>query len=221
MNRFRIEHNTAHIHVQLTEHLMTLSSAVLNGGLVKADHILNLRVAKNCEGEKGASEPSVVTLEKYSRMMDWKGVTVGMMTAADAESFRNVKRVEQKVEVRALVTAGITNARRAGDPADCRDMGVSAPANGTINIIILTDAILTPAAMVEAVSMVAEAKSAALQNLDIRNPETGSLATGTGTDAVAIVSGNGPSEIRYCGKHTLFGEMLAATVIEAITSSLQ
>ncbi len=154
-------------------------------------------------------------------MMGWKGVTVGMMTAADAESFRHVQRIEQGVKVSALVTAGITNARRAGDPADCRDMAAFAHANGTINIIILTDAMLTRAAMVEAVLMVTEAKCAALQNLDIRNPETGSLATGTGTDAVAIVNGRGPAEIRYCGKHVLFGEMLASTVMEALTSSLQ
>jgi len=149
------------------------------------------------------------------------GVTVGMMTAADADSFRRVSRVEQGVEVTALVTVGISNARRAGDVAECRQLDIDTPGTGTINIIVLTNAILEKPAMVEALLTVTEAKSAALQNLDVRNPETGSLATGTGTDAVAVVSGPGPARIRFCGKHMLFGEMLASTVIEAITSSLK
>lgn len=38
--------------------------------------------------------------------------------------------------------------------------------------------------------------------------------------AIAIASGLGPAKIAYCGKHMLFGEMLASTVINGITSSL-
>jgi adenosylcobinamide amidohydrolase len=49
---------------------------------------------------------------------------------------------------------------------------------------------------------------------------TGAPASGTGTDAIAVVNGRGPVKIRYCGKHALFGEMLAKAVIEALTASL-
>jgi len=217
---YTIEHTAEHLHVSFPSPRPVLSSAVLNGGMAKADHILNLRVDKNRDGLQGPFEPSEVTLENYSGKMGWKGRTVGMMTAAGMESFRKVRREEQGVTVTALVTVGVSNAKRAGDPAECRDLSAATPAAGTINIIILTNALISPAAMVEAVQMVTEAKTAVLQNLKVPNPETGILATGTGTDAVAIASGPGPVRIHYCGKHMLFGEMLASTVIEAITSSL-
>ena len=74
--------------------------------------------------------------------------------------------------------------------------------------------------MTEAIITVTEAKSVVLQDLGIKDPHSGAPATGTGTDAVAIANGFGPVEIAFCGKHVLFGEMLASTVIEAIKSSL-
>lgn len=215
-----IEHTHRHLHVGFAFPRPVLSSAVLNGGRVSADHILNLRVVKNRDGTRGPFEPSTVTLERYGREKGWKGTLVGMMTAADAESFRRVERQAQGVSVTALVTAGISNARRAGERAECRDMSMAAPESGTINIILLTDARLTEAAMVEAVLMVTEAKTAALQNLGVTNPVSGAQATGTGTDAVAIVSGTGPVTVGYCGKHMLFGEMLATAVMDAVTASL-
>jgi len=222
LNHYDIEHTASHVHVGFSAPHRVLSSALLNGGLVDADHIVNLTVEKNPGGAKRSFEPAAITLEKYCCQKGWVGVAVGMMTAADTGSFRKVRRKEQGVEVTALVTAGISNAGRAGDPAECRDM-ISGPASetGTINIIILTNARLTPAAMVEAVQTATEAKSAALQDMNIRNPKIGTLATGTGTDAVAVASGFGPARISYCGKHMRFGEILASTVILAITSSLK
>jgi adenosylcobinamide amidohydrolase len=74
--------------------------------------------------------------------------------------------------------------------------------------------------MVEAVITTTEAKTAALQNLGIKSPVSDNLATGTGTDAVAIVSGHGSIKISYCGKHVVFGEILAKLVIEAVCASL-
>jgi adenosylcobinamide amidohydrolase len=143
-----------------------------------------------------------------------------MMTAATMDSFEQVRRAEQNVQVTALVTAGLSNAKRAGEPAEWRQMGNSAGTPGTINIIILTNARLTDAAMVEAVVTVTEAKSAALQDLNVRSRTTGSQSTGTGTDSVAIVSGFGPIRIHHCGKHVLFGEMVATVVMQAITNAV-
>ncbi|MCP4694821.1 MAG: adenosylcobinamide amidohydrolase, partial [Desulfobacterales bacterium] len=135
--------------------------------------------------------------------------------------FRRVRQEEQGVEVTALVTAGVSNARRAGDPAECREMVEADPAPGTINIIMLTNARLTRAAMVEAVITVTEAKTAALQDLGVQSTSTGVPATGTGTDAIAIAPGLAPPVIPYCGKHVLFGQMLASTVMQAIKESLK
>lgn len=215
-----IDHNDAYLHVGFPSPRWVLSSAVLNGGRVAADHILNLRVEKNHDGRGGPFEPSEATLAKYCRRMGWEGCAVGMMTAAAMDSFRRVRREEGGVSVTALVTAGVSNAGRAGEPAECREFPTPAPPAGTINIILLTNARMAPAAMVEAVQMVTEAKTAALQDLDVRNPRTGAPATGTGTDAVAVAAGEGPLEVVFCGKHMLFGEMIASTVMTALTASL-
>ena len=93
--RYIIEHTGDHLYVGFPEPRLVLSSAVLNGGLERADHILNLRVGKNRDGIEGPFESSDVTLENYCRKMGWKGCAVGMMTAADMSSYRKVTRVEQ------------------------------------------------------------------------------------------------------------------------------
>jgi len=84
----------------------------------------------------------------------------------------------------------------------------------------LTTAVLTAAAMIEAVITATEAKTAALQNLGIKSPVSQAPATGTGTDAIAIAGGRGPIKVQYCGKHVIFGEILAKLVIEAVTASI-
>jgi adenosylcobinamide amidohydrolase len=143
-----------------------------------------------------------------------------MMTAAEMDSYRRADRKEQGVTVSTLITAGISNAGRAGDPAAHRLIDEAALDIGTVNIVVVTDAVLSESALVEALMTVTEAKAAAFQNLGIRSIATGACATGTGTDAVAVAAGFGPRSVRFCGKHVLFGEMLAETTIRAISDSL-
>ena len=92
---------------------------------------------------------------------------------------------------------------------------------GTINIIVLTSAILTDAAMVEALMIATEAKSAALQETGVLSPVSNKIATGTGTDAIAVVSGQGPELVAYCGKHVLFGEVLGRLVTDGVKASIK
>jgi adenosylcobinamide amidohydrolase len=119
-----------------------------------------------------------------------------------------------------MVTAGISNARCAGDSADIHTFQPDANPTGTINIIISTNATMSPAAMVESVMLATEAKTVAMRKLGVKSPVSGAIATGTGTDAIVVASGFGSETIHYCGKHVIFGEMLASAVIEAITESL-
>ncbi len=143
-----------------------------------------------------------------------------MMTAASMDSLRVTKKREQGVDIIVLVTSGLSNPRRAGDHAEHRMMGAVSQDFGTINIIGLTSATLTQPALVEALMIATEAKAAALQSLGIKSSISSGIATGTGTDAMAMVSGQGETTVQYCGKHVLFGEILANLVIEAVTSSI-
>jgi len=217
-----LEHTANHIHVRFDSPTQIVSSAMLNGGAVKANHILNLNVRDQYKKGLNVQQPPHLTLTQYCRNCGWSGTTVGLMTAASMDSFRMVQATAQGVEIFVLVTAGLSNARRAGDYAEYRMIGTPLYNPGTINIICLTTAALTQAAMIEAVITATEAKTAALQNLGIKSPVSGTPATGTGTDAIAVAcaSGHGSIKVQYCGKHVIFGEILAKLVIEALTSSL-
>lgn len=92
---------------------------------------------------------------------------------------------------------------------------------GTINILILTNHKLPPQVMSRVVIDVTEAKTAALQDLDIRSTELGMQyqATGTGTDNIIVVSGQG-RELKTAGGHTKLGELVATAVYQAVTEAV-
>ncbi len=211
----QLECTSVHIHIKLERPHPVISSAVWNGGIVKADHIVNLKVKKHSD------ESPEVTLDSYCTNSEWKGLCVGMMTAASMKTLRISRRSEKDIEIITLVTSGLANVRRAGDLVDYREITGLETEIGTINTIIVTTASLTRSAMIEAVVIATEAKAVALQDLGILSSISNKIATGTGTDAITLVGGCESKEIQYCGKHTLFGELLAHTVIEGVTSSIQ
>ena len=130
----------------------------------------------------------------------------------------------------AVCTGGVGgNAGRAGDRATVyeRDgayeqISTEEPVlHGTINTILLINRELTPGAMVCAVMTATEAKTAALQELAVNSRYSNGLATGTGTDQIAVAA-------RLCtgiplsgaGKHTALGELIGKTVHDAIKGTL-
>lgn len=193
-----------------------LSSSVLNGGLTHARHVLNLKVPAG----PGELEAPAITLQNYADSLECTGEVVGMMTAASMDSFRLYEETVQGVEVVVLVTCGLNNARCVGDHAEYRSMLTEPGLAGTINIIMLTSVAMSDAAKVEAVQMITEAKSAALFEAGIVSPVSQRMATGTGTDAVAVVSRVSGQTVAYCGKHVLFGEVLGRLVFDAVTDSI-
>ncbi len=130
-----------------------------------------------------------------------------LFTGADMDHLSVQKRICRQMAVVALVTAGVeSNAQRTG----C-DAGFWYEP-GTINIILLTNMRLSPRAMTRALITATEAKTAALQDLDIRSsvaPYRG--ATGTGTDNIIVVQGTGVN-IDNAGGHSKMGELIAAAV---------
>ncbi len=117
--------------------------------------------------------------------------------------------------VYALVTAGAeTNAIRAAvDEGNFYEPG-------TINLIILTNMRLTPRAQTRAIISATEAKSAALQDLDVRSSYSPCYqATGTGTDEVIVVEGRGKS-VDNAGGHSKLGELIAKAVYQGVKDSI-
>ena len=144
------------------------------------------------------------------------------MTAAAMGSIRTTRQRDHDVDIMVIVTAGLSNLRRAGDRADYHEQAgpQAAPAPGTINTIVLTNIALSKAGMVEAILIAAEAKAAAIQDLGLLSPVSNAIATGTGTDAIALACAPSDLKITYAGKHTRFGELLAKSVIESTAASV-
>jgi hypothetical protein len=118
--------------------------------------------------------------------------------------------------VYALVTAGVCgNAVRMGtDSGDYYEPG-------TINMILLTNMRLSPRAMTRAVISATEAKTAALEDLDIRStyrPLT-AAATGTGTDNMIVVQGEG-TDIDNAGGHSKMGELIARAAYDGVREAI-
>jgi adenosylcobinamide hydrolase len=196
--------------------MTALSCCVLNGGLQTVRHVLNLKVT---DDDTILTEPAD-TLSAACAELGLQEATLGMMTAASMNSLRQHTCRFGDLYFSAIVTAGMSNARRAGDPADAMEDNAVLPP-GTINLVVCTNASLTPAAMAEALMIATEAKVAALGTLQIRSTKSGEIATGTGTDAIAIISDPDGIPLRYVGKHVPAGEILAQAVILALTQSLQ
>ena len=127
---------------------------------------------------------------------------VAMMTSRQVARFREARMGPVQV----VATVGLGNAERIGHRRPPRE------GYGTINIAVLIAAGLTETAMIEALSIIAEARTAAL--IDAALPVPGGLATGTGTDCIALACD--PGEIGFCGLHTALGEALGRAVHGAV-----
>lgn len=225
----RIQHTDRAVVLGFDREVAVLSSASVGGGLFRARLLVNMktdaaRVMRSTPGELVAAFLSEQGLE---------GPAVGMLTSADLAWAQFVLRDDRGVAVLAVVTAGTSNALNSAEstgspylgdgaplpPGNAPDTGFATPL-GTINIILVTNRALTQEAMVGSVIVATEAKSAALFDLQVRSVVTGSQATGTGTDTVAVVSGL-EDPIRYAGGHTRYGQLLGEAVYEGVRRSLR
>ncbi|HEX6736477.1 MAG TPA: adenosylcobinamide amidohydrolase [Azonexus sp.] len=142
-------------------------------------------------------------------------------TAADMDNLAVVSRDFAPLAVTVLVTAGArTNALRTG--VDSSGFIEGEEPAGTINVILLTNARLTDGAMARAIVTVTEAKTAALQDLQVPSTYTPQVqATGTGTDSVIVVSGSDGPLATYTGGHSKLGELIGKATYDAVLEALE
>ena len=139
-----------------------------------------------------------------------------LFTGADMDNLVVKRQKFNDMEIYVLVTAGVkSNAVRMS-----KDEGRFYEP-GTINIILLPNMKLTPRAMTRAVISATEAKTAALQDLDIRSAYSSlyNQATGTGTDNIIVVQGTG-TRIENAGGHSKLGELIAKAVYAGVQEAV-
>jgi adenosylcobinamide amidohydrolase len=240
----KIEYSPKSIVVLFPSPRKVLSSAPFAGGFRTADAIVNLRTSAQETKKRDAGE----ILGSFLRTSRLGGRAVGFLTSAHLEYAQFVRLQHEDTILLAIVTAGTSNALNITDRnetpytgvapctsdtnvkdrdvkdrdvpgTEAADMDVPGMKPGTINIILLTNAELLDECCVSAVISATEAKSAALFDLGVRSVISGRQATGTGTDAVAVVSGGG-MRYRFAGGHTVFGQLIGEAVYTGVKNSL-
>jgi len=139
-----------------------------------------------------------------------------LFTGANMDNLAIKKEQFQDLTVYALATAGVEgNALRLS-----QDEGRYYEP-GTINIIVMSNFQLSPRAMSRTIIDITEAKSAALQDLDIRSTEAAVRwqATGTGTDNIIVVGGQG-RVLENAGGHAKLGELVGKAVYQAVREAV-
>ncbi|OQY31558.1 MAG: hypothetical protein B6241_13680 [Spirochaetaceae bacterium 4572_59] len=215
----QVNHQVDSVSMVWNKPVNTLSSALYKGGRQVHHSLLNLQVGHNTAEEYDGFESPEITLEKKAFQLGLAEPFAGMMTSASMKSFRWNFRQEGELCAFCGMTVGTTNARAAGDPADCIDLEAHRAGSGTINIVAGTNAALNESALAEALMLVSEARAWVLFDYSVKSPVSGRIASGTGTDSILVFSGDGP-EIHFCGKHTLMGEMLADVVIRSLSDAM-
>ena len=182
------------------------SWAIVGGGLGEA-----LSVVWHEVQEHELRPPTDAAQWLQARMGD-RGLhgAVGLLTSRRLDRWVQAQHAAGKVGASCIATVGLGNALRAGDPP-----GPYARI-GTINVLCRVDVALTTPAMLEALAIATEAKTAAMLESGVVSGRSGEPATGTGTDCIVIASPKGQPYAPYAGKHTDTGAAIGAAVLDAV-----
>ncbi|WP_319578761.1 adenosylcobinamide amidohydrolase [uncultured Methanospirillum sp.] len=212
--------------VKLSAGRVVFSTATINGGFRRDltavyNHQLSHAAIHSHELEGGSVESYLaITAERLHLDPD---TTAGLLTAAKMKHAAVVTESFRGLEVTALITAGIeVNGGRAGDPASYyQESGKISPIGGTINTILIINADLPERTCIQTVMTATEAKSVALQQLMAQSQYSSGIATGSGTDGIAIIADSTSSQhLTDAGKHSKLGELIGTTVIKATAEAL-
>jgi adenosylcobinamide amidohydrolase len=140
---------------------------------------------------------------------------VGMMTARSIARFE-LRSVEiEGVEAHCVVTLGLNNGERVG----ARIAQPCFHEAGTVNIMCHVSTPLTDAALLEAASLVAQARTVAIVEAGYRRADR--IVTGTGTDCIVMAAPHGSAPAAFAGMHTAVGEAVGACVMDATAAALE
>ena len=185
-----------------------LSWAINRPGLVRAQRIL-WREVRNADLPVDLDVEAWLASELKAR---GAGDAVTFLTSRDIRAYTESTATVEDVTARAIATVGFSNAERVGHRIDR-----SGKDWGTVNVALCLSEGLTEAARLETMSIVVQARTAAIVDASVRLPP--GLATGTGTDCVAVAAPEGQAQ--YAGLHTAIGEAVGRAVYDAVWEGAQ
>ena len=214
--------------VELTAPRLVLSTSYLNGGMRDdLQYLFNFSEVYGVPDER--CEMRAPTNEGHLRLIAEElglnpQLTAGLSTAAKMKYLQVKQSGFADFIVTAAVTAGLdVSGNRIGDPVFWHEeAGVPTPIQaGTINIMLHINVNLTPGAMVRAMTVCSEAKTAALQELLVPSCFSDGLATGSGTDGTIVICPlEAPVQLTNAGTHVKLGEQIGSLVKETVKAAL-
>lgn len=185
-----------------------LSWTLNRPGFVMADKVVWLEV-------RNADLPKDLNVHDwFSRELAARGEenSVAFLTSRAIERFHWANAQVGDTKAFAIATVGLSNAERVGHRQPPHPLSY-----GTINVAAQVNVSLNEAGLLEAMSIVVQARTAAVMdaNVTLRSGK----ATGTGTDCVAVSTP--PGDTVYAGLHTEIGEALGRVVYDAVLVGAQ
>ncbi|MCG1020966.1 adenosylcobinamide amidohydrolase [Sutcliffiella horikoshii] len=210
---FLMEADERCVHVRSIKPLRTISNGVIGEGVQWHKHFCNFHVNKNYN----CDDP----LKDIREWLCQRGIpteqSVGMMTAVKLSDVVISKKEIEGMEFMAVVTAGVGNAVDITKTELCQ----TPVTIGTINIMLFIDAHLTDGGLVNGMMSATEAKVKALHDLRVQDSRSGTIATGTSTDAMVLAVTQQGEMTPYAGSGTLIGKGIGHLVYEGVTKAIQ
>lgn len=188
--------------------LSTVSSAIVGGGFLRTQTIINYHVPSGYNH----SDP-IDDIQRFATSRQLEKPFIGMITAVPIHYTKTATVRHNNLTVASVITAGLNIATASGKSTPMPSLP------GTINMIVLIDANLVASALINSVITATEAKTGVLVEHSIRTKE-GYMATGTLTDALVIACTGRGDLLPYAGPGTWVGYLIGASIRQCLTDAL-
>lgn len=199
-----VEYDQPYLIVRLPTECRTLGWSLSRPGFVHASIVAWLEV-RNADLAHDV-DPLALLEDRMAR----RGLSdaVAFMTSRDIRRHHIAHRSVEGCAATCVATVGLAN----GETIGARRKVEAFP--GTINTLVHVARPLSDAACLEAISIVAQARTAAL--FDTAHLRAGPRITGTGTDCIVIAAPIGPDAECCAGLHTAVGEAIGGSVYDGV-----
>lgn len=201
------------IQLQAQGPLKVVSSAVHNAGIGWYENLLNRSIEPSYNIE--------LVTEETQQFLKVRGFaptnTVVMLTAVPTRNVAINTYKSANCSVIVMVTAGVGNSIDVTKTFERNeDFHI-----GTINTWVIINGKLSDEAFLQAMITATEAKTKALAEEDIRDTQTGTIATGTATDSLLIAATQSGAVMPYAGPITEVGKCIGRGVFETTVQAIQ
>jgi len=203
---FRLSCEPPLLVVRFDEPMQTLGWPVLKPGFSSAREIVWLEVH---DGDLPIHVDAVAFLKEKLAAQSLLNAAA-FMTSRDIRRHQITQSQVGSITATCVATVGLSNAERAGARRAVERREVF----GTINTFVHVSCPLAPGAFIEAVSIVTQARTAAV--METSPAQRAPPVTGTGTDCIIVAAPKGGRPASCAGLHTEIGEAIGAAVYEAI-----